>query len=170
MAADLHAAPLHRKEVVPCEVAGLSDVVRHHVEDRLHPALLEHGQDDAVVVLVAVVKGEDDGLFWQRLLALARACVVLRRDRRIPLGSEIIELLGKVRRRHHIRFRVGLRVLRHHVVLEDGKARRRLCGQNPRCKRHEQEHGQRQPLREQPRNSTDQIDTSSAALRIFRRR
>ena len=167
--ADLHTAVLEIKEVVPRHVAGLSDVVRHDVEHRLHPALLQHWEHDAPVVLIAVVKGEDHGLCGQFLLALARACIVLRGDGRIALLREVVQLCRKLCGWDGVAHLIRFCVILHHVIFQYGKARR-LCRQQPCSSRQNNEQRQRQSMGEPPRNTSHQSCSSSDALRIFRRR
>ncbi len=152
VAADLDAAPAHVAQLVPREVVRQADVVRHDEDDRTHAARLEQGQHLRVVVLVAVIEREDDRLFRQLLLPLLRTQVVEQGDGRIPLALQVIELRGKVLRRHVVEMAVLILHGVDHVVFEDGDAvwRCEHDGEDTESKKSRCRQGQRQKSEDDP--------------------
>ena len=140
MAADLDAAHLHRAQLIPREVARLTDLIRDDVDRRLHAVFLEDGQHLRVIVLIAVIKRQDDGLCRQFHLAALRLHEVEHRDGRVTLLLEIVELLPEVLGRHIVGIGIFIDRFRDFVVLEDRDAIRCRREHQPEDDSQEQEH------------------------------
>ena len=119
MAADLNAAVLHITELFPIQIARLADLIRDDIDRRLHAVFLKDGQQVRVVVLIAIVKGQDNRLRRQFHLAALGLHEVEHRDGRVALLLEVVQLLAELLRRHIVDVGVFIDRFCDFMVLED---------------------------------------------------
>ena len=125
MAADLDAAVLHITELFPVQIARLADLIRDDVDRRLHTVFLEDGQQVRVVVLIAIVKRQDDRLRRQFHLAALGLHEVEHRDGRVALLLEVVQLLAEFLRRHIVDVGVIIDRFCDLMIFEDRDSLRR---------------------------------------------
>ena len=129
MAADLDTALLHVAQLIPRQITLRADEVRDHVDLAFHAALFEERQGHRIIVLVAIVEGDDQRFLGKRSLALRRLGKFQHGDRLVAFGLQMVELRSKIRRRHEVALRQRIPVVHavgNVMVFEDEHALRRM--------------------------------------------
>ena len=146
MAPQLNTTVLHIPQLIPGQIPLAANAVGDHVNRGLHASFLQHGQKNGVIVLIAVIKGQNHRLIRQFLLALLGPHKILHGNGGIALCLQIIELLLKLRHRHCIGPAFLIHIITDMMVFEHQYAPWRRCHGQPGNKNQQDKGQDAQPI------------------------
>src|SRR5579863_7946955 len=91
--ADLHATDEHGFDLLPVDITGPTNFTGDNVEHAAKAMRLQEGISESIRIIVAIIKGQDNGMLWQWPAVVQGIKELIKGNRVIPLLLEIIQLL-----------------------------------------------------------------------------